>query len=104
MTIAQNAAGKNFPRIFDTSPVIELCSGGSDASPTWAKSPVKMLKKKTLGDVVKSDSSVVKVDETNKSGQRVSLALQLIPWWNVNDDGKLESKLMLSMPCLVELS
>jgi hypothetical protein len=104
MTKAQNAAGKNFPKIFDMSPAIESWLGGSDASPTWAKSPVKMLKKNTPGDVVNSDNKIVNVSETKSSGQRASLALQVVPEWNVKDDGKLESNPMLSMPCLLELS
>jgi hypothetical protein len=103
MTVAQNAAGKNFPRISDTSSVIELCQGGSDASPTWAKTPVKMLKKKTPGEVVNSDNSMVKVRDTNRRDHRGSLASQVVPCLNENDDGKVESNPILSMPFLIEL-
>jgi hypothetical protein len=103
MTTAQKAAGRNFPRIFDNRSAISEWPGGSEASPTWAKSPVKILKKNNPGEVVKRDKVIVNVSDTNRSDHRASLASQDVPEWKVNEDGKFESKPTLSIPCRFEL-
>jgi hypothetical protein len=103
ITYAQKDAGRSLPRRLDTRDVVSPVSGGSEASPTWKKSPINILKKKTPGDVVKSDNKIVKVSDTNSNSQRASFASQVILLWKVKDDGKLESKGMLSMPFLLEL-
>jgi hypothetical protein len=103
ITYAQNAAGKSFPSKFDTRDAASPVKGGSEASPTWKKSPIKMLKKKTPGEVVKRDSKIVKVSDTKSNVQRASFASQVMFSWKVKDDGKFESKGMLSIPFLLEL-
>jgi hypothetical protein len=104
MTKAQKAAGKNFPRMFENTSAVLPWNGGSEASPTWKKSPVKMLKKKTPGQVVKRESKMVKVRETNSKDQRGSLASHSVPEWKVNDEGKFESNPTLSIWFLLELA
>lgn len=79
------------------------CGGGSDARPTWAKRPVKMLEKKSPGDVVKRERIIVNVKDTKSSSQRASLASQVVPEWKVKDEGKFESNPKLSIPFLAEL-
>ena len=103
MTHAQKVAGKSLPRRSDTREAVSPVNGGSEASPTWKKSPIKILKKKTPGEVVKRDSRIVKVSDTKSNFQRASFASQVMLLWKVNEDGKFESKGMLSIPFLVEL-
>jgi hypothetical protein len=88
--------------MLDTREAVSPLNGGSDANPTWKKSPVKILKKKTPGDVVNKDNSIVNVSDTKSSGQRASFASQVVPEWKVKEDGKFESKGMLLIPFLVE--
>jgi len=79
ITKAQNAAGRNFPSMLEIRSAVDVCHGGSDAKPTWKKSPVNMLKKKSPGDVVNRDRIIVNVRDTKSNAQRASLASQLVP-------------------------
>lgn len=89
--------------MFDSKSGIEEWPGGSEASPTWANRPVKILKKNRPGDVVNNDKSIVNVKDTNSSDQRASLASHVDVVWNVKDEGKFESNPTLSMPWCFEL-
>lgn len=88
---------------FESKPAVELCPGGSEASPVWKKRPMNIVKKNKLGEVVKRESRMVKVKETKRRDQRASLASHVVPEWKVKEEGKLELKPMLLMPCLFEL-
>jgi hypothetical protein len=59
--------------------MIELFPGGSEASPTWAKSPVNIVKKSNPGDVVNRDIRIEKVSETNRSDHLGSFAAHFVP-------------------------
>jgi hypothetical protein len=86
----------------DIREAVSPVNGGSEASPTWKKSPMNMVKKKTPGEVVKRDNKIVKVSDTKSNVQRTSFASQVILLWKVKDEGKFELKGMLSIPFLLE--
>ena len=73
------------------------------AKPVFQNIPIKVPKKNSAGDLVKSDRTVVKTTDTARSGQRISRDEQSIPCSKVKASGKYESKAMLCSPFLNEL-
>ncbi len=63
---------------------------------------MKILKKKTPGEVVNRESRTVKVSDTKSNSQRASFATHVTLLWKVKDDGKFESNGMLSIPFRLE--
>lgn len=73
--------------------------GGSDTRPTWKKSIVKTMGKKTEGEAVQRERIVVKMTVTARSGQRRSLMQEEeSPETNVKDLGNGASKGIDWMP------
>jgi hypothetical protein len=64
---------------------------------------VKMVKKKTEGEVTKRLSIEVNMTDTARMGHLMSFAEQVTSGWKTNESGKCESKPMLLIPLAWEL-